>query len=333
MSNFKRYVVLGTALAVAWMLSGCAKSSTRGKAAMDALNALATLDKIDLADPGISVEQYESYLNHARQSVREASTTIGNDELDVAGKAALDAYADALEVWKEGLKNGRLMAGTELMAKLQTKYWFQHLSETAYDPTNVRDIKRALKLISNTANSRLENFAAIVFKEGIAADAYKFRYVTAPTPAPEPSPRELDYRDVLKFGNRGVPISVTGYIDPADPSGKIHFDQKYFRAKLCPGNKPRCDVMEVRYDSSDKTTTESYAGADYPALYIPMTLMEPIPQNLTRLEDIRYRTADGKGGNPRQLVRITGVVKSDHGFGNGLYKPDDALYVREIRWP
>jgi hypothetical protein len=92
-------------------------------------------------------------------------------------------------------------------------------------------------------------------------------------------------------------------------------------------------VVEARYDSSNKTTTESYAGADTPSLYIPMTLMEPIPQNNLRLEDIRYRTADGKGGNPRQMVRVIGVIKSDHGFGNGRYKPDDALYVREIRRP
>jgi hypothetical protein len=220
------------------------------------------------------------------------------------------------------------MADTELMAKLQTKYWFEHLTKTAYDPNNVRDLKRALKLISNIANSRLENFAAKIVNEGIEPGAYKFRYVTAPTPGPAPSPREIEYSDVFKFGNRSVPISVVGYIDPADSSGKIHFDQKYFRAKLCPRNKPRCDIVEPRYDSSDKTTSENYTGADTPSLGIPMKLMEPIPQNNIRIEDIRYRTADGKGGNPRQLVRVIGVIKSE-----SQYKPDDALYVTEIRWP
>jgi hypothetical protein len=314
-------VLFAVSIALFGVLTGCGQlsltrsSASREHAAMRALSALARIDKINVRDPEMSVDRYESVLNEVRKVVREAEAPIGDQDITAAFEATLDRYVDMVEVWREALKHNEFKPGTDLAVKLEQKYSIK-IEGNEQDTWHTLQIENALGVISDKANERLEEAARMVAIKNVASNPYQIRYLAAPSPEPESPPRSVEYNDVLRFENRGVLISVIGYIDPVNPDNQVRYDKQYLQARLCAQTKPRCNVYN-RTLNEDGGYTES--SPDDPKLYIPMKLIEPFPQKISRAEDIRYQTAEGKAGNNHNLVRVTGVVKSRNYF-----------YVREI---
>ena len=113
--------LLALAVIFTQLLTACGGLS--GKQDTAAREAVAALRKIEAAvQVGVSYQQYGSLLIEAKSKVNDANAVLPKGELKQRLNAAMDAYADAGQVW--GLKVGgtNLLPEREPGATLMRKY-------------------------------------------------------------------------------------------------------------------------------------------------------------------------------------------------------------------
>jgi len=256
-----------------------------------------------------SLREYESLLDNARQSVNQASTVLRNEELKKEFTEAVEAFIDQSEVWKEGLENNRIVPGSPAATKLQQKYSFKTEGYTEdIDIYKSREIYNALKAIRKAADEHVERAQQLAIREGLLKEQVQSMDTPGLQSTPEPSPRNVEYGDALKFVNWGQIIAVEGHIvvqgsteltgDPRNTYFKC--DDSYCYLKLCPKGQLQCYVyynghMPPKY-------------FDFPDMMVRKSIIEPPPTGALRPEAIRYRTVEGKIVNYRNYVTVIGKV-------------------------
>lgn len=100
-------------------------------------NALKALRKIEASTQvGVTREQYGSLIIEAKTQVNEANGSLPDGELKTELNQAVDAYADAGEVWDKQIFQGESELGQRLIAKygVQPVTVVPIKGTTIYDP-------------------------------------------------------------------------------------------------------------------------------------------------------------------------------------------------------
>ena len=130
---------------IAQLLTACGGLSSKQKVA--AQDAIAALKKIEAATQvGVNYQQYGMLLIEAKDKVNNANAALPASELKRELNAAIDAYADAGQVWSAKISDRNLKPDTEPGATLIRKYNLK---------TNSIRIGRALHKYSETVHNEV----------------------------------------------------------------------------------------------------------------------------------------------------------------------------------
>jgi hypothetical protein len=117
--NLLPYIAL--AITLTQLLNGC--GGLKGKQQVAASEAMTALRKIEAAvQVGVSYQQYGVLLIDAKSKVNDANAVLPDGELKSKLNAAMDAYADAGQVWGIKISGPNLLPNTEPGASLMRKY-------------------------------------------------------------------------------------------------------------------------------------------------------------------------------------------------------------------
>lgn len=114
-------VLTASAIMLVQLMTACSGASSKQKTA--AREAIATLRKIEAAvQVGSNYQQYGMLLIEAKSKVNDANAVLPEGELKQRLNNAMDAYADAGQVWGMKISGPNLLPNREPGASFMRKY-------------------------------------------------------------------------------------------------------------------------------------------------------------------------------------------------------------------
>jgi hypothetical protein len=155
----KKQTFLATLIVAANFLTACGGLSSKQQASAD--EAMKALRKLGAATQvGVNYQQYGSLVIDAQAQVNDALAVLPEGELKKEMNAAMEAYADAGQVWSKKIADRGIYSDSEPGMTLIPKYSLR--TEKAYSGSMRADPDDALQTIWGAARRHLDKASSLL---------------------------------------------------------------------------------------------------------------------------------------------------------------------------